>query len=84
MPLIDIIICSPRLLVKNVEHRCLRRPWTLNGHAGKQESRERGTQHEMELSKRYPTAFSGVAAVKRATISSVVAHLLMVFETVGS
>ena len=39
----------------------------------------------MELSKRYPTAFSGAAAVmKRATISSVVAHCQMVSETVGS
>ena len=39
----------------------------------------------MEFLKRYPTAFSGAAAVmERATISSVVAHCQMVFETAGS
>ena len=83
MPLINITTCSPSLLVNNVEHRCLRRPG--DAHNGQQKSRERGTLHEMEFSKRYPTAFSGAAAVmERATISSVVAHCQMVFETAGS
>ena len=86
MPPIDITICSPSLLVKNVEHRCFTRPGDAhNGHAGQQESRKRGTQLEMKLSKRYSTAFSGAATVmKRATISFVVAHCQMVFETAGS
>ena len=86
MPLVDVTTCSPSLLVKNVEHRCLRRPGdAYNGHVGQQENRGRGMQHEMELSKRYPTAFSCAAPLmKRATISSFVAHCQMVFEAAGS
>ena len=75
-PLVDIITC-------NVERRCLRRPGDArNGRAGQQENRERGTQREIGLSKRYLNAFSGADAImKRAAISYVVAHFQMVFET---
>ena len=56
-----------------------------NGHAGQQGSRDRGTQHEMELSKRCPTAFSSASAVmKRAITYSVVVHCQMVFEAAVS
>ena len=74
--------CNPSLLVKDVEHRYLRRPGdAYKLHVGQQESREHGVQRGMELSKRYPIAFSGAAAVmERATISSVVAHCQPVFE----
>ena len=47
-----------------------------------QECNERGTQHEIERSKKHPTAFSGVAAVMRkATTSFVFANCQRVFET---
>ena len=68
--------------MKDLGHQCLRRPAdTHKLHTRQQKSRERGVQRGMELPKRYPTAFSCVAAVmERVTVSSVAAHCQLAFE----